>query len=146
MSTQANAALAHAIYDAFNNNDFQAILALVDDDIELVLIPFDQHFYGLEGFREFMQGFKAAFPDCTIKLVNQVASDAQVVNEFVVNGTHSGALVNPRGKIPATGRSIGYCVCEVWEVKDGKLTKVRNYFDTTTLLRQLGVVPGPGES
>jgi steroid delta-isomerase-like uncharacterized protein len=145
MSAQANSALARVVYDAFNNNDIQAILTLADNDIEFVLIPFDQHFYGLEGFGEFMQSFKAAFPDCTINLMNQVVSDEKVVNEFMVSGTHAGVLASPRGEIPATGRSIGYYVCEVWEVKNGKLAKVRTYFDTTTILRQLGVTPAPGE-
>ena len=139
MPAQDNTTLAQAIYQAFNDNDLDAALAYVAADIELVLMPFDQHFYGLEGFRDFMQGFKLAFPDCTVNLINQVATENGVVNEFMARGTHTGPLSGPNGQVPATGRNINYPVCEVWEIKDGKLTKLRNYFDTGTLRQQLGL-------
>ena len=93
-----------------------------------------------------MQGFKTAFPDCTVNLTKQIATENYVVSEFVARGTHKGPLVGPGGEIPATGRSIDYPVCEVWEFKDGKLFRLRNYFDSATLLQQLGVIPLPEQS
>jgi steroid delta-isomerase-like uncharacterized protein len=141
MAMPDNAALARLMYDAFNINDLDTILAYTSDDVELVLMPFDLHFHGLEGFREFIQRVKTALPDCTARLVSQINHEAGVVNELVAQGTHTGPLVGPYRQIPATGRVISYYVCEVWDVNNGKLTKLRSYFDTLTMLRQLGVRP-----
>lgn len=141
MTLLDNAALARQIYDAFNNNDVETILAYTSDDVELVLMPFDLHFHGLEGFREFIQRVKTAFPDCTARLVSQINHEGGVVNQLVAQGTHTGPLVGPHREIPATGRMISFNVCEVWDVNNGKLTKLRSYFDTLTLLRQLGMKP-----
>lgn len=136
-----NAALAWLIYEAFNNNDVDTILAHTSADMELVLMPFDLHFHGREGFRAFIERVKTAFPDCTAQLVNQISQEAGVVNEIIARGTHTGPLVGPYRDIPATGRVIRYCVCDVWQVNDGKLAKLRSYFDTITMLRQLDVMP-----
>jgi steroid delta-isomerase-like uncharacterized protein len=136
-----NAALARLIYEAFNNNDLDTILTHTSDDVELVLMPFDLHFHGREGFREFIQRVKTAFPDCTVRLTNQFSYEVGVVNELVIQGTHTGPLVSPYREIPATGRVIRYNVCEVWDVNNGKLIKLRSYFDTLSMLRQLGVTP-----
>lgn len=136
-----NAALACLMYEAFNNNDLETILAYISEDIELVLMPLDLHFHGQEGFRELVQRVKTAFPDGTISLVNQAGNETGVVNEYTIQGTHTGFLLSPYREIPATGRAISCCVCEVWEIKEGKLAKLRLYFDTISMLRQLGLMP-----
>jgi steroid delta-isomerase-like uncharacterized protein len=136
-----NAALARLIYEAFNNNDLDTILTHTSDDVELVLMPFDLHFHGREGFREFIQRVRTAFPDCTARLTNQASYEAGVVNELVIQGTHTGPLVSPYREILATGRVIRYNVCEVWDVSNSKLIKLRSYFDTLSMLRQLDVTP-----
>jgi ketosteroid isomerase-like protein len=33
---------------------------------------------------------------------------------------------------------------EVWRIQDGKLASLHNYFDTLTLLQQLGISQPPG--
>lgn len=104
-------------------------------------MPFGLAYRGREGFRAFMQGFKAAFPDCTVNLTQQVATDDAVVNEFRARGPHLGPPASSAGDIPPTGRSIDYPVCEVWELRDGKLACLRNYFDAATVMSQLGMMP-----
>ena len=141
MSAQDNAALARELYDAFSKKDYDYCLALVSEDMEAVLIPFGQTFQGKGGFREFMQGFTGAFPDITIQVTNQVATDDQVVNEFTARGTHTGILMTPAGPIPPTGRTVNFIVCEVYRIKNGKFTSLRNYQDAASLMRQLGLIP-----
>ena len=141
MAAPDNAALVGLMYDAFNNNNLDAFLAYISADVELVLMPFDLHFHGLEGFREFLQRVKIAFPDCTAKLVNQVSHETGVINEFIVHGTHTGPLIGPHRQFPATGRVMTFGACDVWEVTNGRLTKLRSYFDRLTILRQLEVTP-----
>src|SRR5439155_25479150 len=113
-----------------------------NEDVEVVLIPFGQTFHGREGFRQFMAGFKQAFPDLAVTVTNQVASEDQVVNEFRWRGTHTGPLMSPQGEIPPTGKPVeGAVVCEVLGIRNGKVASLRNYQDVSTWLRQLGLVP-----
>ncbi len=113
MFARDNAAIARAIYEAFNKGDLDRCLTMANENVEVTMVPFAHTFRGLNGFREFMQGFRSAFPDMTLTVTNQIASDNSVVNEFVVRGTHKGTLVGPAGAIPATGKKIDYPVIEV---------------------------------
>lgn len=143
MSFEDNAVLARSIYAAFNRGEFEKCLSLATEDVEILMVPFGQTFRGKEGFRAFMEGFRKAFPDLTLEITSQVSSEGAVVNEFRARGTHTGPLFGPAGEIPATGNRIDYPVIEVWGVKEGRLAYIRNYFDSTTLMQQLGVVPLP---
>src|SRR5262249_20781836 len=116
MSAQDNAVLARRIYQLFSEDKFDAVLELVNQDIEAVPVPFGQPFHGREGGMNFMQGFKGAFPDLRINVTNQVATDESVVSEFTAKGTHNGPLLTPAGAIPPTGRPVDFVVCEVLQV------------------------------
>ena len=127
------------MYEAFNRNVFAQVQAQASGDLEVVLVAFGQTVHGPKGFAEFLQGFKSAFPDITITLTNQIATEDRVVSEFIARGTHSGPFQTPAGVIPPTGRTIDYPACEVWEMKGGRVTSIHNYFDSATVLRQLGL-------
>lgn len=144
MSAQENAALVQKIYQLWGNNQFDEVLALTAEDVEVTLVPFGQTFNGHEGFRMFMQSFKTAFPDITVtEVINQIATDEAVVSEFKARGTHTGPLMTPAGEVPPTGREVNLTVCEVWEIRNGKLAAFRNYQDAATMMRQLGLLPKP---
>ena len=146
MTAQQNVALASTIYDRFSRNDYQGVLALAADDVEIAFTPAGQTFHGHDGFMQFMQGFKSAFPDIAIEITRQTVSEDGVVSEFVARGAQTGPLLTPAGVLPATGRSAAWPVCEVWRVRDGKLASLTNYQDMATLLGQLGLLPAPAAS
>jgi steroid delta-isomerase-like uncharacterized protein len=139
MSAQDNMALSKKIYELFSNNQFDNVLALATEDIEIVLTPFGQNFHGHEGFSNFMQGFKGAFPDLQINITHQVATENEVVSEFTARGTQTGPMMTPAGEIPPTGRTVDFTVCEVWSVKNGRVASLRNYQDSASIMRQLGL-------
>jgi steroid delta-isomerase-like uncharacterized protein len=140
MSTQNNADLARTIYRLFNEGKLDQVVELANEDVELILIPFGQTFHGREGFMNFLQGFHSAFPDITITVTNQVAAGDQVVTEFTARGTHTRPLQTPAGEVPPTGRVVDLTVCEVWQVKNGRLAALRNYQDMASMIRQLGLI------
>ena len=146
MSAQENAALARTIYGRFSNNDFAGVLQLATEDIEVHFMPGGQTFHGYDGFMGFMQSFKGAFPDIAIEITHQMATDDGVVSEFIARGTHTGPLLTPAGALPPTGRVAAWPVCEVWRVRDGKLSSLTNYQDMATILGQLGLLPVSTES
>jgi len=128
------------MYQLFSEDHFDDVLPLTTEDIEAVLIPFGQTFHGRDGFVNFMIGFKSAFPDLCIDVTNQIATDDQVVNEFIARGTHTGPLRTPAGEIPPTGRSVDFVVCEVLRIRNGKVASLHNYQDAASLMRQLGLL------
>ena len=140
MSVQSNLKLTQEIYNFFSNNQFDAVLERAADDVEIYLAPTGQTFQGLDGFKQFMMGFKATFPNIRIDVKNQVGTEDQVVSEFVATGTNTGPVMTPAGEIPATGRTAEWPVCEVWRFRNGKLASIHNYQDMATMLRQLGLV------
>ncbi|MBK8900285.1 MAG: ester cyclase [Anaerolineaceae bacterium] len=135
MNAHANKELAQKLYRLFNEARIDEALELATEDVEVILIPFGQTFHGRKGFGEFMGGFKQAFPDLTVTVTNQVATDDQVVSECRWTGTHTGPLLAPTGEIPPTGKTVdGAVFCEVWQIQDGKLAVLRNYQDVATWL------------
>lgn len=141
-TSEETAALARRIYEAFNRGDLNAAADVATVDMEVDLVPFGQTFRGREGFLQFMEGFKTAFPDLQITVTSQVATGDQVVSECTWQGTHTGVLHSPMGDIAPTNKAVeGARFCEVWRVRDGKIARLANYQDAASWLRQLGLVP-----
>jgi steroid delta-isomerase-like uncharacterized protein len=138
--SQTNAALSAELHKNFSENNLEANLALTDDNIEIVAYAFGLQLQGKEQFMGFMQGFKTAFPDIAIQPINVIANGDQVVIEFTATGTHTGPLLTPAGEIPASGKAIKLEVIEVHVWQNGKLTKLANYQDSASLLRQIGTI------
>jgi predicted ester cyclase len=145
MSIEDNTRIVQNIHPLFNERAFDSILSeMIAEDVEWTNVPTAQMFRGLEGMREFMQGWVDAFPDGTIEDTTAYAGDEFGVTEFIGRGTHEGPPLSPAGEIPPTGRSVEFRLCEVYEFRDGKIVGGRTHFDSLGLMAQLGVVPPPG--
>ena len=144
MSTQENAAIARAVYEAFNDHDLERAGALAAEDMEFVDVPSGRALRGPEGFVDGMRAWIAACSDASVEIVEMIAGEGgSVTTEFVGRGTHDGPLVTPGGEIPPTGRSLELRYCEVYRMRDGKIASARLYYDAATLLGQLGLLPAP---
>lgn len=84
--------------------------------------------------------YKTAFPDLTFEvLASHDCGGGVAIVELIGRGTHQKALE----ELPATGRSMEGRLCNIVEVRDGKIYREREYFDNLHMLHQLGVVPQP---
>ena len=143
MTAQDNAATVRALNEAYNKRDWDGALALTAPEVTFVNVATGQTFQGPEGVRHFLQGWATAFPDSRIETTRVVADELGAVVEFRGRGTHSGPLLSPAGDIPPTGRSVDVPFVQVVDLQQGKIAKARLYFDSMTLLQQVGVVPQP---
>jgi len=141
MASQDNARLARELYEAFNDQDFDRALEMATEDVEVVDVASGQTFHGWEGFRQFMEGWKTMAPDGQVEVTAQLPGEEGVTNENVFRGTHTGPLATPTGAITATGHSFEVPFVEVWRIREGKVASIHAYFDSATLMQQLGVVP-----
>ncbi len=82
---------------------------------------------------------RTAFPDQRNELIALHHSDDAVLVEAMLYGTHEGSF---RG-LPATGRSFEMRFMAVFVFEGEDLVCERVYFDTGTVLRQLGIAHDP---
>ncbi|MEJ7876475.1 MAG: ester cyclase [Solirubrobacterales bacterium] len=104
------------------------------------IIPTGDVWDGDEEVRGYFEATRTAFPDQRNELIELHHTDAGVIVEFMLKGTHEGPL---RG-IPPTGKSFE-CRCTAFFLfEEDSLVCERVYFDAATILSQLGLVqPAP---
>jgi steroid delta-isomerase-like uncharacterized protein len=134
-----NATLARSLYEAFNNRDHDYLAGMMAPDGIITMVGSGQTLRGPEGSRQFNAMWDTAFPDGMVTVDLLIAQGDHVVVEFTGRGTHTGTLTTPAGAIPATGRSATLQFVDVLELADGKVVSQRNYFDTGSLMAQLGI-------
>jgi steroid delta-isomerase-like uncharacterized protein len=83
--------------------------------------------------------FSIAFPDAKLE-VKQVYTQGDVaIAEMVSRGTHQGELLG----VAATGKPVELLLCNVIELRDGKVYREREYMDMLTVMTEIGVVKAP---
>lgn len=138
MSDQDNLRIARQAFDAWNTHDPKLVQALLADDYVSESDTLPAPARGREGQRQMMETYIRAFPDLHFDIEQMLACGDYVVTRWHSTGTHKGELMG----IPATNRrGEGLHGCTVLEIKGGKITRDWGYWDTGTLLRQLGVMP-----
>jgi steroid delta-isomerase-like uncharacterized protein len=92
---------------------------------------------GHEGIKQYVLGFRNAFPDLNITIEDQIAEGNKEASRFIVTGTHKGKLIN----IPPTGVKISVTANCIHHFADDKITEVWNEYNNFGMLQQLGVIP-----
>lgn len=104
------------------------------------IIPTGDVFDGEQEVRQYFADSRTAFPDQRNELIALHHADDAVVVEFTLRGTHEGPL---RG-IPPTGKEFSCRVVAVFLFEGERLVCERVYFDSATIMAQLGLIePGP---
>jgi steroid delta-isomerase-like uncharacterized protein len=95
---------------------------------------------GLEGLKQFVVMYRAAFPDIQISIDDVIAEGDKVVIRWTARGTNTGPLFG----MPATGKAATVTGITIERKVDGKSVEGWNNFDQLGMLQQLGVIPAPG--
>jgi steroid delta-isomerase-like uncharacterized protein len=141
-----NVAVVRSLFDAFNDGDLARAATTVTDDFQLIDLAAGQTFRGPDGCREWLETFRTALPDVRTELLNLMADGDRVASEHTGRGTHNGPFITPAGTIPATNRKVELRIGEFYELREGKIAKLCAYYDSATLLRQLGLLPPAASS
>jgi steroid delta-isomerase-like uncharacterized protein len=135
-----NADLARRVHEAWNERKFDEIAELTAPDSTITIVGSGDTFEGVEGSRAYNEMWAAGFPDARVTVDRVIASGDHVVVEFTGRGTHTGTLRTSMGDIPATGRSLTLQLCDVMEFKDGMIQGQKTYFDSGSMMAQLGLM------
>lgn len=120
-----------------NRLDFEATLRTFKHP-RYELIATGEVFDGPEQVRGYYAASRAAFPDQRNTIHALHHTDAGVIVEFDLLGTHQGPM---RG-IPPTDRAFVCRMAAFFLFEDDLIVCERVYFDSATILRQLGILPG----
>jgi predicted ester cyclase len=99
---------------------------------------------GREDVRNFMEGFRAAFPDLNFwGAADLIAEGDYVVGRWEGGGTHTGPAFSDFliGSLPAaSGRKMRFTGTTVLRVENGKIAEEVGLDDGVTALQQLGLL------
>jgi len=101
------------------------------------IIPTGEVYDGEEEVSRYYETSRASFPDQRNEVRAIHHSDDAVIVEFDLLGTHNGPL---RG-FPPTGREFRCPMVAFFFFEGDRIVCERVYFDSATILRQLGFLP-----
>ena len=133
--------IARKQIDAFNNGDWEQTRALLASNARYHELGTERVVEGPEQIIELFKGWKAAFPDAAGTVTSSVASGDTAVLEVTWKGTQTGPLTTAAGTIPASGKPQETPAAFFLSFEGDKIKESRHYFDSMTLLKQIGAQP-----
>lgn len=133
--------IAREQVDAFNTADWDGVRAALTPGSRLNELGTERKVEGPEQIVELFKGWKQAFPDATGTVRSAFASGDTAVLEVTWTGTHTGPLTTGEGTIPASGKRQETPGAIFYAFEGEKIKETRQYFDSLTLLKQIGVEP-----
>jgi predicted ester cyclase len=145
LTDEERAKTYQACWAAFNTRDWARLEACYADGAQIHL-PNGLSLGGKGGRTAVPKAFAAAFPDLVGELQVVLVSGNNIASLALLKGTHTGSLAMPgMPEIPPTNKRIGMLVVHTGELDDqGKAVREWHFFDTGTMLGQLGLSPAPG--
>jgi steroid delta-isomerase-like uncharacterized protein len=141
LTTDEIVKIAREQVDAFNNGDWERLRGMLASDSRYNELGTQRKIEGSEKIIELFKGWKTAFPDAAGTVTSTVGSGNKVVLEVTWKGTHTGPLTTPEGTIPASGKRQETPAAIVFTFEGDKIKESRHYFDSMTLLTQIGAQP-----
>jgi steroid delta-isomerase-like uncharacterized protein len=140
--SEARKVLEQAI-QRWNATDRDGWAALYTEDV-VYEGPGGARISGLTDLKErYFDALVTAAPDRGSSDVVLIAEGDHVVEQARYVGTHTGTWRNPDGaEIPATGKKIDFPFVGIFQIRDGKISSIRIYYDQVEVLTQLGLMPG----
>ncbi|OGO64011.1 MAG: hypothetical protein A2029_10235 [Chloroflexi bacterium RBG_19FT_COMBO_47_9] len=117
----------------WDHADVERVLATMADNAiyhDITLPPAKGH----DGIREFGLGWTKAAPDFSIFIEKFIVKGKYVVNVGRISGSIQGEYFG----LPATKKPFDCMYCQVAVVENGKITYVRDHWDSITMSHQVG--------
>ncbi|MCA2378582.1 ketosteroid isomerase-related protein [Agrobacterium sp. 22-211-1] len=124
-----------AYYDAFNRQDMDAFLALLHDEVVHDINQGERQ-TGKAAFASFMDHMNRCYKENLTDMVIMASADGKRASaEFTVNGEY---LVTDEGLPQADGQKYVLPAGAFFDLKDGKVSRVTNYYNLNDWIAQVG--------
>ena len=127
-------------HESWDLRDPDRGMSVIAEDCQFEDVARGELLPGPEAYRKDYERWREAFPDGEVKITNVIVQGDWAVVEFVNRGTQTGPLQSSLGVFPPSGKSMEVRYCSVMRVKDGKVVEGRDYYDSASIARQLGLV------
>ncbi len=131
-------AILDEVYSAINAHDASRLAETYAEDL---VIEMAGHVavQGKAAGRAGAESSLAAFPDMVQTPIRRMIQGNIAYEEYIFEGTNTGSLSRPEGKIPPTNRHVKYQAARYYEFRDGKMARLVWYYDSKDYEQQLGL-------
>jgi len=133
--------IAREQVDAFSRGDWDLLRGTLASNSSYDELGTQRKIEGPEEIVELFKAWKAAFPDGAGTVTSAFASGDKAALEVTWKGTHTGPLTTAEGTIPASGKRQETPAAIIFTFEGSKIKESRHYFDSLTLLTQIGAQP-----
>jgi len=126
--------LVQHYYELFNRGDWDAMCALLADDVAHDLNQGERQI-GRAVFRAFLDRMNRSYREQLRDVAVFGDGRGRVGAEYVVEGQY---VATDEGLPPATGQRYTLPGGAFFEIRDGKIARVTNYYNLADWLRQVG--------
>jgi ketosteroid isomerase-like protein len=143
--SQKNLNLLGTWVDAINHNDIEGELACWQPDGEFTIVPINTTYKGIDQLRNAGKGSATVIGGQPVegrKQITHLSGGATwALVEYDVHANIAGPIVLGDITLLPEGvsREVVTKTCVVFQMKDGKLYRGAEYFDTTSVAEQLGL-------
>lgn len=121
-------------YESFNHQDLTSFLSLLNEDV-VHDINQGGNEIGKEAFFNFMQHMNQCYKEKVKDLVIMVSDDGKRASaEFIIEGHY---LATDKGLPEATGQYYSLRCGAFFTIKNGKISRVTNYYNLNDWLKQV---------
>ena len=132
---QATQDLITRYYAAFNAGDMDTFLDLLTEDVVHDINQGERQ-VGKDAFRAFMNRMNRNYHEQLVDMVIMSTDDGtRAAAEFVVLGQY---LVTDEGLPPATGQEYRLPAGAFFDIRDGKVARITNYYNLQDWIAQVG--------
>lgn len=134
--------IVRVFHESWDLRDPERGVSVIADDCRFEDVARGELQIGPDGYRADYRRWREAFPDGEVKVVNVVVQGDWAVVEFLNRGTQTGPLHSSLGTFPPSGRRMEVRYCSVMRVAGGMVVEGRDYYDASSIARQLGLIDG----
>jgi len=133
-SAASDKKVVEQLFAAWNSRDADKFAAQFTDDALYEDVAAAHVTRGRDGVRKWAAGAFRDIENFKIKVVSTFVHDGHAAAEWVWSGRDSGLF--------KTGKEFSVRGVSVIEIRNGKISSYREYYDFLTVMKQLGLLPG----
>jgi len=132
-SAKSQSTIAQQWIAAWNSHNPDKMLSLFTEDIFYEDVAFGSANHGKTEVRKFAADEFDGVPDLELKLIRADVRGGHGTIEWTFSGTDKGVF--------KTGKKFSVRGVSVIDVRDGKISRNLDFYDSATIMRQVGVLP-----
>ena len=134
-TTGRDAGVAEKWIAAWNSHNPDRMLSLFTEDVVYEDVAFGEVSHGTAELRKFFVSEIEGVPDLELKLLGANIQGGHGTIEWMFSGTDKGVF--------KTGKKFSVRGVSVIDMREGKISRNLDFYDSATIMRQVGVLPTP---